>query len=117
MDNAHCVSKYEQFENTINWDGLKTPTPLNQIRTFERNNPKITVNVYEYKPEEDDAIIPIYLTKHQARETHIDLLLLTKGEKCHYTFIRNMSRLIAHRTKHTAKQYVAPIAFTLLQPK
>ena len=52
------LKQYEKFENTLNWTGLQSPTPLNQIRQFEANNPTITINVFIYKPEEGDAIIP-----------------------------------------------------------
>jgi len=102
------VGKYKKYENELNWSGLKFPVSLAQIRTFERNNTNLTVNVYQYKPDEDNAIIPIYLTKFTARQKHIDLLLLTENENSHYTWIKSMSRLIAHRTKAHCRTFTCP---------
>ena len=79
---------YEKYEHTLNWNGIRFPTPLDNIRIFERNNTHITINCYQYKPEENHAIIPIYLTKYEARQIHIDLLLFSEGDKSHYTWIK-----------------------------
>ena len=108
--NAWLVNKYKKYEDQLCWDGLDFPTQLNQIRLFEKNNTSLTVNVYIHKPEEDDGIIPMYLTKHQAREKHVDLLLITEGEKSHFTWICNMSRLVAHRSSRKGETFVCPHA-------
>ena len=72
----------------MNWISVHFPNPLDNIRTFERNNTHITINCYQYKPEESRAFIPIYSTKYQARQNHIDLLLQTDGDKSHNTWIQ-----------------------------
>jgi hypothetical protein len=106
--NSERLNKYKEFENELNWTGLSFPTHLGQIRRFENNNTSITINVYIYKPEEGDAIIPVYLTKHQSRSRHIDLLLLSDGPNTHYTWIKNMSALCAHITNHHATSFICP---------
>ena len=106
--NSSTVKQYKKFENELNWAGLTFPTHLGQIRRFENNNPSITVNVYIYKPEEGDAIIPVYLTKHQSRPRHIDLLLLSDGPNTHFTWIKNMSALLAHIKQRHHKSFTCP---------
>jgi hypothetical protein len=106
-DNAYRVTKYEQHVNKLNWSGLKFPVSLPQIRLFERQNTCLTVNVYVYKEDNGD-VIPVYITKHTAREKHVDLLLFQNAENSHYVWIKNMSALVHHRTKAKAKTYVCP---------
>ena len=36
--NRNSVSNYRQYRDELNWTGISFPTPLHQIRTFERNN-------------------------------------------------------------------------------
>ena len=79
-DNSGRLCNYSKYENELNWEGVPSPTPLPHIRIFENNNPHISINVYIYKPEEGDAIIPTYITKHSHRKHHIDLLLLQDGD-------------------------------------
>jgi len=102
------LSNYIQFENEVDWTGISFPTPLHQIRTFEKNNSNITVNVYQWEPKENNAVIPVYLTRHQKRDKHIDLLLLSTSEASHFCWIRKMCRLVAHRSKHHGATFVCP---------
>jgi hypothetical protein len=50
------------------------------------------------------------VTKCGKREKHIDLLLLRSktDDNSHYVWIKNMSALICHRSKHNASRYVCP---------
>ena len=57
---------------------------------------------------EHNQILPVYISKYPPRQRHIDLLLLKDGENAHYTFIKNMSALVADRTCHKGKTYVCP---------
>jgi hypothetical protein len=107
--NANRVTKYEQHVNKLNWTGLKFSASLPQIRLFERLNTCLTVNVYVYKENNGD-VIPVYITKHTAREKHVDLLLLQNAENSHYVWIKNMSALVCHRSKNTRKPMFVPIA-------
>jgi len=107
-DNSSKLYNYEEYEHTLNLDGISFPVRLDQIRIFERNNPHISVNCYEYKVQESHAVIPIYLTKYRARQKHIDLLLLSENDRSHYCWIKNMSRLVAHRSKNHRKTFVCP---------
>ncbi len=106
-DNADRVCKYKKYVNNVNWDGLRFPVTLAQIRLFERNNVDITVNVYVYEEKTRD-VIPVYITKCNIRRQHIDLLLVTNEQTSHYMWIKSMSALVSHRTKHKGKVYVCP---------
>ena len=58
------------------------------------------------------VIVPVYLSKHAKRDKHIDLMLLSEGKgdlkRKHYVWIKNMSRLVVHATKHKGTTYVCP---------
>jgi len=50
-----------------------------------------------------------YLSPHRSRTHHVNLLLFqdeSNPSKRHYTHIKNMSALVAHRTKHNGTTYV-----------
>lgn len=105
--NANRVSNYTPYIDKLDFSGLKFPVTLSQIRHFERCNPTLRVNVYKFKKDEN-SVIPIYISKFGIREKQIDLLLLMDGDKTHFTWIKNMSALVAGRTKAKSKTYVCP---------
>ena len=75
---------------------LKFPVELNQIEIFEKNNPGISVTVCGY----EDGFYPLRISKPK-REKNIDLLLISDGEKQHYTVIKSLSRLLSSQvTNH-----------------
>ena len=79
-----------------------------QIPLFEEQNPEISINLYAVDPGNTELAFTIeYLSPHKERQHHVNLLLeeLETG-KSHYTWIRDMSRLVSHRTNHHGKQYV-----------
>jgi hypothetical protein len=106
FQHSYRVSKYESHKNDAEFSSLKYPVTLPQIREFERRNSGFTVNVYVHC--ENNDIIPVYLTKHQTRPKHIDLLLLKNNENSHYVWIKDMSRLVNSRTQHKGRTYVCP---------
>ena len=85
----------EQAES-LNWSGLKFPVDLKQIKTFEKNNPSISINVFGYEGE----VYPLKISKIK-KIINIDLLLIADEEKQHYCLIKNLSRFISSKlTKH-----------------
>jgi hypothetical protein len=102
--NAQRVTNYRRYLNSIDLTGIKFPTPINQVGRFEKNNPTLSINVYVLGKNEKE-IIPKYVTKCGKRQKHIDLLLLTSGDKSHYVWIKNMSALICHRSKSKSMRY------------
>ena len=106
-NNVNKVSKYAPFVDRLNWDGLRFPVELTQIRQFERNNVHIRINVYTYKDDERD-IIPVYISKFGTREKQVDLLLLKENDRSHYVWIKSMSRLVHARSKTHHTNFVCP---------
>lgn len=85
---AQRPSKYKQFKNELNFDGIEFPVKLDDIDTFEELNPDISVNVYiiqrEYSvftEKNEDITVPVRLTKSiKKRHIHLLLLFLYEGE-------------------------------------
>lgn len=63
---------------------------MKDITKFENQN-DMSVNVFGY---ERGKIYPIHLTK-QRFERHVDLLVITSGQRSHYCWIKNFNRLMA----------------------
>jgi len=88
--------------------------PPKQIPLFEEQNPEIAINLYAVDPGNTDLAFTIeYLSPQKERQHHVNLLLLEELEtgKSHYTWIRDMSRLVSHRTNHHGKQCVCSSCF------
>ena len=81
---------------SLNWNGLKFPVDLKQIKIFENNNASISINVFGY----EDEVYPLKISKDK-KIINIDLLLISVEEKQHYCLINNLSRFIrSSLTKH-----------------
>ena len=84
--------------------GIQTPVALSSIPKFEIRNPTISINVLVYEKKD---LIPVYTSKFcNQRPNHINLLLLSKGDKFHYTLITSLSRLVGDRKQHVGKTFV-----------
>ena len=64
------------FEFLINLSGLSFPVPVNQVARFERNYPRVSINVFSLS-DDDQQLIPNFVSKFGRREKHVNLLLLT----------------------------------------
>ena len=104
--NQNKVYTYRKYENLLNMTGINFPVQTKQIPQIERQNPFLSVNVFYYDEESGDFCVEYWSPKRQ-REKHVNLLLL-EGEngKHHYVCITNMSRSIAHRSKHHPATHV-----------
>ncbi|XP_073831535.1 uncharacterized protein [Musca autumnalis] len=84
--------------------GLSFPLALKDVKQFEKANPEISVNVFGYERNSIEG--PYYLTKEEKRH-HVNLILLNDGDKFHYIWIKNMSRLLsAQISKHGHAVYI-----------
>lgn len=88
--NAHDVNKYKRFENEFSFKNIQFPVRVSNIPKFEEMN-NVSVNLFGIN--EDDIIIPLYIT-HRKVESHVDLLLLTAAGISHYIWINKLSRLL-----------------------
>ena len=98
--NPHRLCHYKDFVKELNLNGLTFPMPLSDIKHFEKNNPKISVNVLGYEGT-SKTIIPLYRTStHNSKNSPITLLLY----RDHYYLVTNLSRLL-QRTHHASVHY------------
>lgn len=83
---------FEGLLNTYNFDDLQFPVTVNQIKIFEKNNPNVSVNVFEYTNE--NKVAPLRVVDEKI--DHTDLLLLEDktSNEWHYVFILDFVKLI-----------------------
>ncbi|CAH0406333.1 unnamed protein product [Chilo suppressalis] len=103
-NNAHRTSSYPHFENVLNIKNMTFPVNFSDIKTFEKNNSNISINVYGLK-NKTNIVGPLYRTQNK-KKNHINLLFIEKGNLTHYCLIKNLSRLLRSQlTKHHSKIY------------
>ncbi|XP_073979977.1 uncharacterized protein [Rhodnius prolixus] len=91
------VSKYKHMSHNYDFSCIAFPTPLHQIRKFEKVN-SISINVFAL--DEEDAIYPLKVTNKELPD-HRDLLLLEDGGKHHYVYIKDFKKLVRNqKTRH-----------------
>ncbi|KAL4134767.1 hypothetical protein QTP88_006482 [Uroleucon formosanum] len=103
-------NNYTKHENKYSFEGISFPTPLSDIKKFEKNNQNVSINVYgihkQYLPPPKlptYTIFPLKVVDEEKRD-HFDLLLVTENDKSHYIFIYDFSRLIrSQKTKHNGR--------------
>lgn len=64
---------------TLNFKNLSFPLSIKNIKTFEKNNPNISINVFGWDNDNDAVIGPFKLTDEE-KDMHINLLLLEEGD-------------------------------------
>ena len=90
------------YTNNYNWSALEFLVAINKVSEFEKNN-DIVVNVLGVKGQK--AYI-CRKSKYNDRKNVVNLLLITNGEKRHYTAIKSLTRLLASsNSKHGHKQH------------
>ena len=103
--NKNVLTHYIKHKSCLNLDGLVFPLEPKSIPQFEKQNPTISVNVLSLDSDSRGFSVQ-YLSPERDREHHVNLLLLDDGNKRHYVWISNMSRLVAGRTNHTGATHV-----------
>ena len=101
--NSKDWHSYVKFIPKLNFDGMNFPTRVQDVDTFESNNPDISVDVYGYN-EQEDRIYAIRVTPEK-QSRHVKLLRLSNGGKKHYTAIRNVRHLMCHITRHRTNSF------------
>ena len=84
--------KYKKYFHELDYNGLKMPMSLEDIRKFEARN-NLAINVYGLN--EKMEVIPLQITKVPNLKP-INLLLLEKNGNYHYTWIKNLNGLLKH---------------------
>ena len=101
------MSNLRKFADNYDWSGLKFPVSIKDIAIFEMNN-DISVSVLVVEDKD------IYICRKARKgpesnhkiDREINLLLISKGDRWHYTAIKSLRRLLTSRnTKYKCKQY------------
>ena len=88
----------KKYEHELNFNNIQFPVKCDDIPKFEKRN-GLTVSVYCIK-ENGKQVYPLFITKRRNTEP-INLLLIEEDEKSHYTWIKNMNRLLSYDTGNT----------------
>ena len=82
------VSKIKPFINQYNWKDVDFPSTGKDWKKFELSNESIALNIL-YVPHNTGKIHLAYQSKHNlTREKQVILLMITVGEKWHYTAVK-----------------------------
>ena len=90
--NTERIGKYVKYANELNFENITFPMKVKDIHSFEIQN-KISVNVLGF---EKGNLYPVPVTKERF-DQHVNLILLSDGQKSHYRWIKSMSRLLGHQ--------------------
>ncbi|XP_022160471.1 uncharacterized protein LOC111026659 [Myzus persicae] len=123
QDNRTRVgANYSSEEHRYDFSALSIPTPVSEIKLFERANPGTSVNVYgvmnckKYKNKKSSTqslAYPLRVTDNELAN-HFDLLLITgKNGENHYAYISNFSRLASlQKNNREHRLFVCKKCFT-----
>ena len=94
--NLERPKQYRDYFHELDYAGIPMPMSLEDIRKFEiRNN--VAINVYRLN-EKKDKVIPLQCTKVPKEKVPtskiIKLLLIEENGNSHYTWIKNLDRLL-----------------------
>ena len=88
------VSKIKPFIDKYNWNDIDMPSTGKDWKKFKLNNKLIALNVL-YVPHNTGKIHLAYKSKHNlTHEKQVILLMITDGEKWHYTAVTRLSGLL-----------------------
>ena len=95
--------QYQKWLGKYNFDGCSMPMQIDNISKFEKNN-QMAINVYTIK-HNGEMITPLRITQQEKKlEEYVNLLLIEGEDTCHYTWIKNLDRLLCYGDgKHTRK--------------
>ena len=88
------ISKIKPFIEQYNWKDIDFPSTSKDSKKFELNNESIALNIL-YVPHNTRKIQVAYKSKHNLTcNKQVILLMITDGEKWHYTAVKRLSGLL-----------------------
>ncbi|KAK3767931.1 hypothetical protein RRG08_052614 [Elysia crispata] len=84
----------------LDFTGIEAPTPISQIGMVECQN-NLAINVFGL----DKGVIVHRLSKQPEDMPRTNLMLIEKADKFHYTWIKNLNRLLYDQSKHREKKH------------
>ena len=95
-------AKYSTKDD-LNFTGIDAPTPISQISRIEKQNP-LAINVFGWDNAHACVIIHRLSDAALARTT-VNMLLIEKAGKFHYTWIKDLNRLLYDQSKHQHRKH------------
>ena len=94
------ISKLRRYEDDFDWDGIKFPASINDIKRFKSRN-EITVNILALEGKK------IYICRKGKEYNRVaNLTLITEHSKKHYVAIKPLKRLLSmQNSKHKESQH------------
>lgn len=103
IDVNEAFINLEEFSDTeivLNLQDLEFPLELKKINLFEKNNPKISINVFALNDKGNEVQGLIYKTS-ELKEFHINLIYLRNNGNSHYVLIKSLEALVKRQlTSH-----------------
>ena len=100
--NPQRPSKYPQ-DHGFDFTGIDYPTPISQMSRIEKQNP-LAINVFGW--DNAHACVIIHRLSDAARaRTTVNMLLIEKAGKFHYTWIKDLNRLLYDQSKHQHRKH------------
>ena len=112
---AERISKYQAYQEELNFTGITFPVTVDQISRFEKLNPGISVTVIGIEipsnPVKNPSILFPLRVPDVQQENHVVLIHWSKGMKSHYAWVKNLSRLLANTKKGHNRTYFCERCF------
>ena len=84
----------------LNFQGIDVPTPISQTPKVEKLN-NLAINVFGW----DKGVTVYRLSTQPDGMPCINLLLIEKAGKFHYTWIKDLNRLLREQSKHKERKH------------
>ena len=106
--------KLREVAETINMEGISSPTKVDEITKFEEQNPDIAVVVLALNEKEN--VVPIRQSKYSYKRKYLAILLLITNEEkdFHYTLVKSQSKLIASQFSNQKKKKYLRVGIVLI---
>ena len=97
----HTMLTANQYptSDTFNFKIIDAPTPISQIAKVEKQN-NLAIKVFGW----EKGVIIYHLSKQPANMPRINLLLTEKAGKFHYSWIKDLNRLLNDQSKHRERK-------------
>ena len=96
-----------------NWDNIEMPADEDDIRTFERQNPRIMVNAYEADVS-TKQLRKIYESAYRidpSRTRQVIICMVVKGDEHHWVAVKDLGKFTKSCRNHHARAYVCDCSF------
>ena len=115
--NLQRISKIKPFIEQYNWNSIEFPATSKDWKKFELNNESIAFNIL-YVPHSTTKIQVACKSKHNLTfDKQVNLLMITDGEKWHYTAVKILSGLLRGVTSNNNGDVYCLNCFHLFRTK